>query len=189
MTRSVCVNVGEIYDSYNHGQFKVIEVVNSKDITIEFISTGHKRKTISTAIKSGKIKNPYFPSVYGVGYLGEGVPAQIDGKKLKEYVVWKDMIGRCYDEKIQARFPTYIGCTVCERWHNYQNFYNDAKSLEGYDEWIKSDPLNKYQLDKDVKYTKNKIHSPNKIYSPETCMFITARENSVDANSRRWNKQ
>jgi len=80
----------------------------------------------------------------------------------------RGMMSRCYNEK-NVEYKNYggRGVTVCGEWHNYQNFLNWALN-NGWNEAL--------QLDKD------KIVKDNKIYSPETCCFITARENT---NHRR----
>ncbi|MCS5737505.1 hypothetical protein, partial [Herbiconiux daphne] len=131
-----------------------------------------------TSINSLSVKDSLKPTVYGMGIKGEGQPAQINGKMQRPYVIWKDIIRRCYDEKSLALYPTYRECTVCDRWLNYQNFYEDIKHLHGYSEWVLNDPQHKMQIDKDI------IKPGNKIYCPEYCKFVTATENSLDANSR-----
>ncbi|WP_156884933.1 hypothetical protein [Kosakonia cowanii] len=118
------------------------------------------------------------PTVYGVGIKGDNLSSQIDGQMVREYRTWKEMLRRCYDEKHLERFPTYRGCTVCERWHSYENFYADIKKLEGYSEWLTNF---RYQIDKDI------INPSNKVYCPKYCNFVTDTENSLYANRRRHN--
>lgn len=90
------------------------------------------------------------------------------------------MIRRCYSEKFLNEYPSYKGVTVCERWHNFQKFCEDIKCLRGYDEW-KSELG--YELDKDILCDKLNIYP--KIYSPETCMFISKKENVSESTSRK----
>ena len=54
-------------------KMKIVEYNGKDDITVEFqdeynakVHTGYNN------FKKGDVKNPYHPSVYGVGYLGEG---------------------------------------------------------------------------------------------------------------------
>ncbi|EMN1411729.1 hypothetical protein ROS59_003788 [Enterobacter cloacae] len=123
------------------------------------------------------------PTVYDIGIKGDELPAQVKGKMVKEYATWKEMLRRVADEKSLQQFPTYRECSVCERWLYYPNFYHDIKKLPGYDEWYNNTERCKYNLDKDIRI-------PNaKVYSPETCIFVTATENSLDANRRKHNRK
>lgn len=112
--------------------------------------------------KNGKVKNPYFPSVYGVGFIGVGDYKTSDGngKSTKCHRTWRNMHRRCYDPKLHEKQPTYENCTVCKEWNNYQEF---AKwDNENYYE-IENE---KMDLDKDI------LCKGNKIYSPETCVYV-----------------
>ena len=72
--------------------------------------------------KKGNIKCPYEPSVYGVGYLGEGkYKAKENGKFKEEYNIWHNMLRRCYDPKCHKEHPTYKGCAVEEFLLNFQH--------------------------------------------------------------------
>lgn len=73
------------------------------------------------------------------------------------------MLERCYSEKTQSRQPTYIGCTVCEEWHSFTAFRV----------WMKQQDWQGKQLDKDL------LIAGNKIYSPETCIFVSHAINSL----------
>ena len=111
--------------------------------------------------KKGNIKCPYEKRAYGIGYLGEGkYKTRENGKLTKVYNTWNRMLERCYSEKIHEKYPTYIGCEVLEEWLNFQNFAkwyeNNYYEIEG----------EKMCLDKDI------LVKHNKIYSPETCIFV-----------------
>jgi len=51
----------------------------------------------------------------------------IDGKVTPEYATWNKMIQRCENKKSSA-YRNYggRGITVCERWHDFQNFIDDV---------------------------------------------------------------
>lgn len=107
--------------------------------------------------------NPwYFRRSYeGIGYLGTGdVDCTSDS-----YIRWYNMIQRCYNRNVQRMKPYYKGKTVCEEWHNYQNF------KIWYDEHFI--PGSKVDLDKDLLCKKSNT------YGPETCVFITHFLNTV----------
>lgn len=175
--------VGQVLDSKSYGSFTIIEIVDSKNITVQFIETGYVKCAQASAVLAGAIKDLYVPGVYGVGFIGSGAPSQVNGKMVRSYVIWKEMLRRVYCPKSLALFPTYKDCKVCDRWHNYQLFLEDLPNIEGYELWLNSEKR-KVQLDKDTKYPGNKI------YSLETCRFITDSENSNAANfGRRKNKE
>ena len=114
------------------------------------------------------IKCPYEPRTYGIGYLGEGkYKTRENGKLTKCYDTWHSMLERCYYPKYQEKYPTYKDCEVCESWHNFQAFaewYND-NYYEIHGEVM--------CLDKDI------LIKGNKIYSPETCVFVPEKINNL----------
>lgn len=99
-------------------------------------------------------------TVYNIGYLGIGINPS---ENKKAYIVWKSMLRRCYDEKHLLKYKTYIGCTVDERWHNFQVF---AK-------WYEQNYIDGFQLDKDI------LIKGNKVYSPDTCCFVPVEINNM----------
>lgn len=121
------------------------------------------------SLRTDKIKLQ--PTVYGVGCFGVGHHTSRDnGKCSVKYRTWQNMLKRCYCPKEQERTPTYNGVTVCDEWHNYQNFAD----------WFDLNYIKGHNLDKDVKQR----GVNNKIYSPSTCIFITKGENSTEAAAR-----
>ena len=57
--------------------------------------------------------------VLGVGFNDKTRPANVDGKSVKEYQLWQDMLCRCFSEKLQTHRPTYRGCNVSDNFLNY----------------------------------------------------------------------
>ena len=96
------------------------------------------------------------------------------------YQVWQNMILRG-TTKFQETYPTYKGCTVCDRWLILSNFVEDIKLIDGYEYWL-NHPNERVALDKDIK-----SNGKNKEYSLENCMFVSASENSKQANATRDN--
>ena len=146
---------------------KIIEYKNCDNIIIEF-QDEYKAKvhTKYFNFKKGKVKNPYDKSVYDIGYIGEGVyKVSTNGKSTKAYEVWKKMLQRCYDPYELNKHQTYIDCYVCDEWHNFQNF------CKWFEENYYEIPNKIMCLDKDI------LVKGNKIYSPETCIFVTNRIN------------
>lgn len=130
-----------------------------------------------THIRKGQIKNPYHKSMCGVGYHGSGKYKTTDKNGATiEAKTWRRMMNRAYSEAVKKRQPTYKSITVCEEWHNFQNFA----------EWFKNTyPYNienvKFELDKDLKQD----GVENKIYSPNTCVWIPKSVNAFIANGAR----
>lgn len=79
----------------------------------------------------------------------------------KCYELWKDMLSRCYNPHMLKRYPSYIGCSVCESWLVFSNFKR----------WYQKHHLEGYDLDKDI------LVKGNKIYSPKTCCFVPHKLN------------
>jgi len=44
--------------------------------------------------------------VCGMGFNDKTRPSNVDGKNVKEYNLWKNMLSRCFSEKYQTRCPT-----------------------------------------------------------------------------------
>lgn len=132
----------------------------------EYQFTHDRRYTFKSSynqIKKG-INYPFHPTAYGVGYMGVGNHKGGRSKSVKKYDVWKGMFQRSYCKKVHARKPHYIGCSVDERWHNFQDFG------EWYDKNWK-DYMVGWELDKDI------IKRGNKVYGPDTCAFVPVEIN------------
>lgn len=128
--------------------------------------------------KNGKIKCPYESRYYKVGYLGEGKYKVSENRKItKVFDTWDSMLQRCYDSKCKEKYPTYKDCKVCEEWLNFQNF------AQWYEENYYEIPGEKMNLDKDI------LIKNNKIYSPDTCVFVPQSINKlfIKSNISRGN--
>lgn len=108
--------------------------------------------------------------IFGVGITDVEYQVQplIDGKRQRcpYYRVWFDMLKRCYSSKYQEKQPTYTGCTVCTEWLLFSNFRK----------WMELQDWEGKQLDKDL------LIQGNKLYAPETCIFVTHAINSLLTN-------
>lgn len=112
-------------------------------------------------------------TAFGVGYIGYGeFSSRLDNKDTKAYTTWRNMLSRCYSDD-NPRNRSYNDCTVCEEWHNFQNF-----ALWFYQNH--PDNGKKYHLDKD------KIVKGNRMYSPENCCFISPSENAIISNQKKF---
>ena len=160
---------GEI--NYNkHGSKMIIcKYITSENIDVYFPQYDWTVKHIQYGrFKRGYVKCPYEKSVYGVGYIGEGkYIISKNGKETDVYKIWRGVLRRCYDEKVHKKHPTYKDCIVCEEWHNFQNF------AKWYEENYYQVNNEKMHLDKDI------LIKGNKIYSPQTCIFVPNKINTL----------
>ena len=148
---------------------KVVEYNQYRDIVVEFQDEYKARvHTNYQCFLFGKVKNPYYPSVYSVGTIGIKHPVSINCKAIKEYKVWSDIIQRCYDEKFKNKRLTYKNATCCEEWLLYENFYEWLHSQENFNKWISGEL---WAIDKDI------LVKGNKVYSPEACCLVPSNVN------------
>ena len=158
--------LGEIRKNNKGTIMKIIEYKDCMNIIVEFQDEYRYRiETRYDSFKNGQVGNPYDKTVYNIGYLGVGIYNEKDHKLA--YGEWKGMLERCYDPYYINKKMTYKDCFVCDEWLCYQNF---AKWF--YENYY-SIPNKKMRLDKDI------LYKGNKIYSPETCVFVTERINSL----------
>ena len=151
--------VGKILKSKNSGDFKVLKYDDSKNVEIQFVTTGFEVTATLGNIKSGEVKDPYTPSVYGVGVLGAKYLSTINGVQTKEYKLWKNMLERCYSDALKKKNPTYEGCEVSENFKSYEYFYEWCNEQIGFSN-------QDWQLDKDL------LIKGNKVYSEDSCVFL-----------------
>ncbi|MGL4755243.1 MAG: hypothetical protein ACRCXB_23025 [Aeromonadaceae bacterium] len=178
----------KVLNSRKCGQFVILENKGLMD-KIRFLDTGTELWFPRSSVAIGALRDPCIRDKYGVGYMGVGDNGStiIDSwgkvRKSPAYTTWRAMIARCYG----GAADSYSDVTVCERWHNFQNFCEDLPTLPGYSMWrdyhlgIRPDGI--IELDKDAKATPGH----QKQYSPETCVFLTKRDNlRVRWNRYRW---
>ena len=142
---------------------------NARDIDIYFPEYDWTAEHVRyDQFKNGNVKCPYEPRVYGIGYIGEGPYKVSENRKhTKLYDTWHDMLKRCYDSKHIQKYPTYIGCSVCDEWYNFQNFG------KWYEENYYEIDNERMALDKDI------LVKGNKVYSPNNCCFVPQSINSL----------
>lgn len=144
---------------------------DSSSIYVTFIETGFKTKAQAGHIRRGTVIDRMQPRVFKVGFIGVGEFNTKDNPLA--YDRWRNMLKRCYDPEYHDIKPTYKNCTVCDEWHNFQNF---AEWFEG--NYPKDGEL--YHLDKDF------LVEGNKLYSPEMCAFITPFKNNEIAHRKLY---
>ena len=167
--------LGETKNNEYGNKMTIIEYINSHNVKIKF-ENGYITKSDYRNFKKGIIRSPYDRRIYEIGYIGEGkYQSTVDLRATQQYDAWNSMLKRCYSEKVHVRHPTYKDCTVCEEWHNFQNF------AKWYDENYYEVEDQEMCLDKDI------LVKGNKVYSPDTCIFVPERINIlfVKGDSKR----
>lgn len=95
----------------------------------------------------------------------------IDGKRVKcpFYTAWYNMMYRCYSGKKVS----YKDCSVSPDWHSFMSFRS----------WMEKQDWKGKHLDKDL------LVEGNKLYSKDTCLFISEEVNKFmpDCKSARGN--
>ena len=164
--------VGEKYVTNEGYEVEIISCSHNSNCTVKFLYNSYIKYSIDFAnVKRGELKNPYHPSVYGIGFIGEGSYKTIENYIMTaHYKKWIGVLKRAY-----TNTKYYKDVTVCEEWHNFQNF------AEWFEENYNPETMQGWQLDKDI------LIKGNKIYSPETCCFVPAEINSLftRTNSKR----
>ena len=118
---------------------------------------------------------PYEGSLmlYGIGindanyHVAPGKRGQ--QKVCKYYKTWEAMLRRCYMPRNLKAQPTYADATVCEDWLRFSNFKK----------WMVKQDWEGRNLDKDL------LDWQNKVYSPDTCLFISNDINNLLCLARK----
>ena len=155
---------------------RIINYIDSNNIIVEFQDQYKARKhTEYDNFVKGVCKNPYYPSVYGVGMLGIKYSSKENGKATKEYRTWLNILKRCFDERTKDKNPTYKDVTCCEEWLLYENFYEWLHEQENFNKWLKND---EWAIDKDI------LIKGNKVYSPNACCLVPQNVNMLFAKKK-----
>lgn len=131
--------------------------------------------------------------IYGVGINDADYPVSKrhldNGKVVKDwicpyYTIWSHRLEACYSKTYHQKYPSYIGCTLDEKWYRFSTFKSWIQEQKQHDVWLKESNLSRenktynFHLDKD-------ILSDTKIYGPETCVLIPNYINSLLLDSKR----
>ena len=149
-----------IYKTNSGSEYKIIEIKGHSAL-IQFIRTNSVKWIHTSNIPTGKVKDVYEPSYYGVGFAGEykhnRPPYWAAALQL-----WRNMIKRCYSDSDPKGYKKF-GTTVEARWLCFKHFMDDLPSLPNFDLWKNKQG---YQLDKDL------LIPNSNVYSRETCSFV-----------------
>lgn len=83
----------------------------------------------------------------------------------KEYILWINMLNRCYNEKLHQIQPTYLNCETSSEFLVLSKFHSWCQNQAGFNQ-------KGFELDKDL------LAKGNKEYHPDKCVFIPREINS-----------
>ena len=163
---------GTIHTTRQGYTLKVIKYENNSNVYFIFDGDTIVRKAEWREIVEGKVTNPIFPTVFGVGFIGEGIyKATIGNKHTKCYRDWKAILQRGCDEEYKRLHPTYKDVIVNPEVYNFQDFaewwYNNYYKVEG----------EQMCIDKDI------LIKDNKEYGFNTMIFVPQRINKLFTKS------
>jgi len=117
-------------------------------------------------LRDGNVKNPYHPTVFGVGFMGVGIfKSRKHGSFTEEFLAWSGMMTRCYSDYCHKKQPTYAKCEAHPEWHDFQSFAQWYTHKSGYGLG--------FHLDKDL------LCKGNKVYSRGTCSLVPRKINNL----------
>lgn len=161
--------VGMIFKSKSYGDYTLLQYVGDTKCLVEFNLTGYRLWTDARAVREGSVKDPNFPSIHGVGYIGVGnypITYYRNGNKVNTpaYEVWLGKLKNCYGSSIRSHI--YEDVEFCKEWLCFQNF------AEWFYKQVKLYGKGGY-VDKDL------LFLGNREYSPHTCTYVPPTINSL----------
>lgn len=114
--------------------------------------------------------------VHGIGTNDADYPVclneVVDGRivnvwRCPFYQTWKHMLARCNEASLNYGKPTYKDCAVTPEWRLFSVFRA----------WMQEQDWSGNQLDKDI------LQPGNRVYSPATCLFVSAQVNKFVLDS------
>ena len=150
---------GQIFVNKYKEEATVVQYNNRLDVVVKF-TNGYVGSFQMGNLRRGNFRSPFAPTHCGVGYIGVGdFKPSVNRVKSKEYKIWCAMIERCYGKNSTLKLRGYES-TMCEEWHNFQNF------AKWYSENYYEVGEEKMCVDKDI------LIKGNTIYSPQTCCIV-----------------
>lgn len=155
---------GDVYET-KCGLCRIVSYSSSRYMEVTFERTGYTTSCQASQLRKGTLKDPYFPSIFGTGYFGEGAHrAYLDGSSTKKYQTWIDMLSRCYNTQ-DSRYPRYgqRKVIVHKDWLNFQVF----------GDWFDKFYIKDFEMDKDI------LCKGNKVYSEQHCRYVPSHVNNL----------
>lgn len=150
-------------------EYVITHYEDAHNVEITWFS-GEKEWVESAHAHKGTTKYLNKRGTFGVGYLGYGrfipgekrIPHGCERMPHNLWRAWVRMLERCVGDRVKN--PSYEGCTFDESWVNCQSFIEWGILQKGHDRLESNGKT--WQLDKDI------LVNGNRVYSPETCVFV-----------------
>ena len=81
--------------------------------------------------------------IFGKGINDFEKPISCKGVKMREYILWKSMLERCYSSHNAIKNNSYCKVSVQEQLLSFSNFHSFVRGLQGFDQ-------DGWQMDKDI---------------------------------------
>jgi hypothetical protein len=159
-----------VAERYSHLDFTVAGKSNEKFVHYE---QSNRSLAAKRGIKAQSVG--VNDADYLVGYLNQ------DEVKMccPIFSLWSKMIYRCYSKNYHKTRPTYAKHSVCNEWSSFMNYRDYIIGVNR--EWVSCGMKDTVWagrcLDKDIKSMSSWDDKSPKVYSPETCLFITPELN------------
>jgi hypothetical protein len=160
--------IGKIYKMKQGSHAKIISYKGANNVTVRFEETGSERVSRINVLKNGELKDYFYPSVQGIGYVG----GEVCNKKA--HCSWITLMSSIKNKYILA-----------EEFRNFQTFtkWFEENYIEGWklcanilDKSEKEcTPLTCYYLPYDL----NLLFKPAKGYNTDKNGKITAKFNNI----------
>lgn len=172
------IDFNRIYESLYYGPFKILKFVDrnyesKKIVRIKFLNTGYETDVLLREAKSGAVKDKTVKyhdrkfCNYNQNYDNHIIYV------LKQR--WQAMMDRCYNPNSESYYNYgALGVTVCDLWHNKEKYILSMPHIPYF--WKFYYNPKDYSLDKD--YLQLSVPTNKRIYSPETCIFLSIYDNS-----------
>jgi hypothetical protein len=95
---SVDQRLGETRDNNQGRKMTIVAYRGAEDIDVKFENGFVVEHTLYQLFTRGTISDPFYPSLYGVGYMGMRTPYKKSSEYARPYEVWSSMMKRCYNE-------------------------------------------------------------------------------------------
>lgn len=164
------IKVGEHYESCYGTILEVVQYEGRSKVTVLSLDSGYRAVVESGNLRKGTVRDRLFPTIYGVGYIGNA-NTRAQGKMRREYILWRGLLTRCYDDVFIKTDKSYIGCTVSENFKSYEYFCKWCSEQIGFN--AVDDKGQYFHLDKDI------LVKGNKMYSEDTCCFVPQQINTA----------
>ena len=173
------LNLFETRYSNNFGPYQIIAYLGRNEhsdrfVRIKFLETGYETDVSADLVRLGSVRDKTVKFE-----KRKSMPTSIEDydKRIRQILRgrWGSMMSRCYKPDSPS-YSTYgaVGVTVCEDWHDFENYYNSMPYIKNYEKFYNNPAL--YNLDKD--FLQQNIPPNQRIYSPQTCVFLNLFDNS-----------